>query len=58
MLVDTLDFPNSIALSPNEKVLYIADGGDDWKTLFIVTRTTLCAVKLKIPGEPVPLRRA
>jgi gluconolactonase len=136
LLVDTLDFPNGIALSPDEKTLYIADGvnlqikafdilpnglldlkservaadvhgpspgrpdgfkvdsagnihtsgsggtfivspagkhlgriiteefpinmafgGDDWKTLFIVTRTTLCAVKLKIPGESVPARR-
>lgn len=36
----------------------MAFGGDDWKTLFIVTRTTLCAVKLKIPGESAPLRRA
>ena len=137
LLVDTLDFPNGIALSPDEKTLYIADGvnlqikafnvlpnglldlkservaadvhgaspgrpdgfkvdsagnihtsgsggtfivspsgkhlgriiteefpinmafgGDDWKTLFIVTRSTLCAVKLKIPGEAVPARRS
>ncbi len=137
MLVDTLDFPNGIALSPDEKILYIADGvnlqikafdilpnglldrkseriaadvhgtspgrpdgfkvdsagnihtsgsggtfivspagkhlgrviteefpinmafgGDDWKTLYIVSRTTLCAVKLKIPGEAVPARKA
>jgi gluconolactonase len=137
MLADNLDFPNGIALSPDEKTLYIADGvnlqikafdilpnglldrrseriaadvhgtspgrpdgfkvdsagnihtsgsggtfivspsgkhlgrviteefpinmafgGDDWKTLFIVTRSTLCAVKLKIPGEAVPTRRA
>jgi gluconolactonase len=137
LLADNLDFPNGIALSPDEKVLYIADGvnlaikafdilpnglldkqslriaadvrgdgapgrpdgfkvdsagnihtsgagglwfvspagkplgriiseefpinlafgGDDWKTLFFVTRTTLGAVKLKIPGEPVPGRR-
>jgi gluconolactonase len=134
LLADNLDFPNGIALSPDEKALYIADGvnlaikafnilpnglvdkqslwiaadvrgngapgrpdgfkvdsagnihtsgsgglwivspagkplgrviteefpinmafgGDDWKTLFFVTRTTLGAVKLKIPGESVP----
>jgi gluconolactonase len=136
LLVDTLDFPNGIALSPDETILYIADGvnlqikafnilpnglldrqslriaadvhgtspgrpdgfkvdsagnihtsgsgglfivspqgknlgriiteefpinvafgGDDWKTLYFVTRTTLCATKLKIPGEAVPLHR-
>jgi gluconolactonase len=34
----------------------MAFGGDDWKTLFIVTRTTLCGVKLRIPGEAVPLK--
>jgi gluconolactonase len=138
LLADNLDFPNGIALSPDEKTLYIADGvnlaikafnilpnglvdraslrvaadvrgngapgrpdgfkvdsagnihtsgsgglwilspagkplgrvitqefpinmafgGDDWKTLFFVTRTTLGAVKLKIPGEAVPMRKA
>jgi len=138
LLADNLDFPNGIALSPDEKILYIADGvnlaikafnilpnglvdkqslrvaadvrgngapgrpdgfkvdsagnfhtsgsgglwflspagkplgrviteefpinmafgGDDWKTLFFVTRTTLGAVKLKIPGEAVPMRKA
>jgi gluconolactonase len=36
----------------------MAFGGDDWKTLFFVTRTTLGAVKLKIPGEAVPMRKA
>lgn len=136
LLADSLDFPNGIALSPDERTLYIADGvnlaikafnilpnglvdkqslriaanvrgdgapgrpdgfkvdsagnihtsgsggvwfvspagralgrviteefpinmafgGDDWKTLFFVTRTTLGAVKLKIPGESVPGR--
>jgi gluconolactonase len=32
----------------------IAFGGDDWKTLYFTTRTTLNAVKLKIAGSPVP----
>ena len=36
----------------------MAFGGDDWKTLFFVTRTTVGAVKLKIPGEAVPMRKA
>ena len=29
-------------------------GGDDWKTLFITTRTHLLAVNVNIPGVPVP----
>ena len=29
-------------------------GGDDWKTMFITTRATLCRIQLKIPGVPVP----
>jgi len=29
-------------------------GGDDWKTLFITTRSHLLAVNLNIPGMPVP----
>jgi gluconolactonase len=137
LLADNLDFPNGIALSPDERFLYIADGvnlaikafnilpnglidkqslriaadvrgngapgrpdgfkvdsagnihtsgsgglwivdptgkplgrviteefpinmgfgGEDWKTLFFVTRTTLGAVKMKIPGESVPGRK-
>jgi gluconolactonase len=32
----------------------MAFGGDDWKTLYFTTRTTLGAVKVKIPGSPVP----
>jgi gluconolactonase len=32
----------------------IAFGGDDWKTLYFTSRTTLNAVKLKIAGSPVP----
>jgi len=35
----------------------MAFGGDDLKRLFFVTRTTLGAVKLKIAGEPVSLRK-
>ena len=106
LLADNLEFPNGIALSPDERFLYIADGatgrpdgfkvdsavnihtsgsgglwivdptgkplgrviteefpinmgfgGEDWKTLFFVTRTTLGAVKMKIPGESVPGRK-
>ena len=29
-------------------------GGDDWKTLFVTTRATLCRIQLQIPGVPVP----
>jgi gluconolactonase len=32
----------------------IGFGGDDWKTLYFTTRTTLGAVNVKIPGIPVP----
>jgi gluconolactonase len=32
----------------------IAFGGDDWKTLYFTSRTTLNAVRLKIAGCPVP----
>ena len=35
-----------------------AFGGDDWKTLYCVTRSTVVAVKLKIAGEPVPMKRS
>jgi gluconolactonase len=30
-------------------------GGDDWKTLYICTRTSLGSVKVKIAGVPVPV---
>ena len=33
----------------------IAFGGDDWKTLYVTSRNHLGAVKLKIPGVPVPV---
>jgi len=32
----------------------MAFGGDDWKTLYFTSRTTLNAVKVKIAGSPVP----
>jgi gluconolactonase len=32
----------------------MAFGGDDWKTLFFTSRTTLGSVNVKIPGVPVP----
>ncbi len=33
----------------------IAFGGNDWKTLYFTTRTTLGAVNVKIAGVPVPV---
>ncbi len=35
----------------------IGFGGDDWKTLFFTTRTTLGAVNLKVAGIPVPVAK-
>jgi gluconolactonase len=32
----------------------MAFGGDDWKTLYFTTRSTLGSVNVKIPGVPVP----
>ena len=32
----------------------VAFGGDDWKTLYITTRSHLLAVNVNIPGMPVP----
>ena len=32
----------------------IAFGGDDWKTVYFCTRTSLGSFKVKIAGEPVP----
>jgi gluconolactonase len=34
----------------------IAFGGDDWKTLYFTTRSTLGSVKLKVAGMPVPVK--
>ena len=35
----------------------IGFGGDDWKTLFFTSRSTLFSVKLKISGIPVPVEK-
>src|SRR5262245_1490548 len=32
-------------------------GGDDWKTLFFTTRTSLGSVNIKVAGTPVPVPR-
>jgi sugar lactone lactonase YvrE len=32
-------------------------GGDDWKTLFFTTRTSLGSVNIKVAGTPVPVAR-
>jgi hypothetical protein len=31
----------------------MAWGGDDWRTLYITTASTLLAVELLVPGAPV-----
>jgi gluconolactonase len=35
----------------------LAFGGDDWKTLYVTSRNHLGAVKVKIPGIPVPVAK-
>jgi gluconolactonase len=35
----------------------IGFGGDDWKTLFFTSRSTLSSVAVKIPGVPVPVAK-
>jgi gluconolactonase len=35
----------------------VAFGGDDWKTLYFTTRSTLFSVNVKIAGIPVPVAR-
>ena len=35
----------------------MAFGGDDWKTLYFTTRSTLFSVNVKIPGVPVPAKK-
>jgi hypothetical protein len=32
-------------------------GGDDWKTLYFVSRTVLGTINVKIPGLPVPAQK-
>src|SRR5688572_7902733 len=36
----------------------VAFGGDDWKTLYFTTRSTLFSVNLKIAGIPVPAKKS
>ena len=35
----------------------VAFGGDDWKTLYFTTASTLFSVNVKIAGVPVPAKR-
>jgi hypothetical protein len=35
----------------------VAFGGDDWKTLYFCTRTSLGSIKVKIAGVPVPTEK-
>jgi gluconolactonase len=35
----------------------VAFGGDDWKTLYFTTRSSLNMVNVKIPGMPVPAKK-
>jgi gluconolactonase len=35
----------------------VAFGGDDWKTLYFTTRSSLNMVTVKIPGIPVPVKK-
>jgi gluconolactonase len=35
----------------------VAFGGDDWKTLYFTTRSTLFSVSVKIAGVPVPVKK-
>jgi len=35
----------------------VAFGGDDWKTLYFTTRSTLFSVAVKIAGVPVPVKK-
>ena len=35
----------------------VAFGGDDWKTLYFVSRSTLYSINVKIAGVPVPVKK-
>jgi sugar lactone lactonase YvrE len=35
----------------------LAFGGDDWETLYFISRNHLGAINVKIPGIPVPPQR-
>jgi len=36
----------------------VAFGGNDWRTIYFTTRSSLFSVDVKIPGVPVPVNRA
>jgi gluconolactonase len=38
----------------NPQTTNLAFGGDDWKTLYFTSRSTLGSVRVKIPGVPAP----
>jgi hypothetical protein len=38
-----------------ENTANVAFGGDDWKTVYFWTRTSLGMFKVKIAGVPVPV---
>jgi gluconolactonase len=35
----------------------VAFGGDDWKTLYFTTRSSLYTINLQTPGVPVPVKK-
>ena len=35
----------------------VAFGGDDWKTLYFTTRSSLFSVNIKVAGTPVPVKK-
>jgi sugar lactone lactonase YvrE len=43
-------------ISVGELAANLAWGGDDWHTLYITARTSVYAVPMKIPGQPVVIR--
>jgi gluconolactonase len=43
-------------ITMGEHITNVAFGGDDWKTLYFTTHSTLNAVQLRSPGLPVPAR--
>lgn len=47
-----------LSTGPHQHHTNLAWGGRDWQTLFITTRQSLSRIVLKIPGMPVPARRA
>ena len=57
--IDRFDPALDAILATSEPIREIADGfgGDDWKTLFFTSRSTLGSVNLKIAGIPVPVAK-